>query len=73
LIITDFMMPVMTGLDLASAVRAEGQICDVPIIWVSGAQAQIGRSHPDLFQAVVDKPYNDETLLTEVRRLMANC
>lgn len=71
LIITDFMMPVMTGLDLARAIRAEAQIGDVPIILVSGAQTEIGHNHPDLFQSVVAKPYEKTTLLTEVRRLLS--
>lgn len=70
LIITDFMMPVMTGLDLAEAVRAEANVSHVPIILVSGAQADIGRSHPHLFQAVIDKPYENAILLAEVRRLL---
>lgn len=70
LIITDFMMPVMTGLDLALSIRADGILQEIPIILVSGAQAAIGRGHPDLFQAVIDKPYQNETLLEEVRRLL---
>tara|TARA_R110000868_G_scaffold259743_5_gene517966 strand:+ start:6536 stop:7036 length:501 start_codon:yes stop_codon:yes gene_type:complete len=72
LIITDFMMPVMTGLDLARAIRIDAQMGNVPMMLVSGAQTEIGRCHPDLFQAVVDKPYESETLLTEVRRLLLN-
>ncbi|WP_323810859.1 response regulator [Sphingobium baderi] len=71
LIITDFMMPIMTGLDLARSIRADGDLREIPIILVSGAQAAIGRGHPDLFQSVIDKPYQNETLLEEVRRLLA--
>ncbi len=66
LIITDFMMPVMTGLELARAVRADADLCSIPIILVSAAQADIGRSHPDLFQIVFEKPYRHDALLEEV-------
>lgn len=64
------MMPVTTGLDLVRAVRAERQICDVPIVLMSGAQAEIERSNPDLFQAVVNKPCDKEMLLTGICGLM---
>jgi CheY-like chemotaxis protein len=66
------MMPGMTGLDLARAVRAEWQICDVPIVLMSGAQAEIERNHPDLFQTVVNKPCDKEMVLTGIRGLMKN-
>jgi len=70
LIITDFMMPLMTGLELAHAVRADQQLKDIPIILVSGAQGSIGRAHPDAFDVVMDKPYKLEDLLQIVNRLL---
>ncbi|MBS7700431.1 MULTISPECIES: response regulator [unclassified Chelatococcus] len=70
LIITDFMMPVWTGLEFATAVRQTAGISDVPIILVSGAQASIARGHPEIFDAVVDKPYALEGLLELVERLL---
>jgi DNA-binding response OmpR family regulator len=63
LLITDFMMPRMTGLELATAVRSDPAKCDLPIILVSGAQTSIGRAHPALFDVVLDKPYSLEKLL----------
>jgi CheY-like chemotaxis protein len=66
LVITDFMMPLMTGLELAQALRDDGELSSIPIILVSGAQASIGRSHPDMFNAVLDKPYDETRLLNAV-------
>jgi CheY-like chemotaxis protein len=71
LVITDFMMPVMTGLELAQAIRADQDLADLPIILVSGAQGAIGRQHGELFAEVLDKPYRNEALLAAVERVLA--
>ena len=70
MLITDFMMPLMTGLELANAVRRDGALSAIPIILVSGAQGSIGRSHPDMFNAVLDKPYNARQLVQVVASLL---
>jgi len=70
LVITDFMMPLMTGLELAEAVKADDSISEIPIILVSGAQGYIARERPDLFQAVLDKPFHHDDMLREVRNLL---
>ena len=72
LVITDFMMPVMTGLELAQAVRADQELADLPIILVSGAQGAIGRQHNDLFIDVLDKPYKNDLLLAAVERILSS-
>ncbi len=71
LVITDFMMPLMTGLELAQAMRADGELAHIPVMLVSGAQGSIGRAHPDVFDAVLDKPYNEKKLLETVSRLLS--
>ena len=70
LVITDFMMPLMTGLELAQAMRSDTDLARIPIILVSGAQGSIGRAYPDMFDAVLDKPYNEKKLLKTVARLV---
>jgi CheY-like chemotaxis protein len=70
LVIADFMMPVMTGLELAQAIHADQEIADLPIILVSGAQGNIGRQHGDLFIEVLDKPYRNEHMLEVVGRIL---
>lgn len=66
LIVTDFMMPVMTGLELAEAVQADAEISGIPIILVSGAQGDIARQRADLFCAVIDKPFETEIVLKKI-------
>lgn len=71
LIITDFMMPVMDGLEFAKAVRALPAVNHLPIILISGAQAHIGMKRSDLFDAVLNKPFNIQEILATVRDLLA--
>jgi CheY-like chemotaxis protein len=70
LVITDFMMPLMTGLELARAMRADPELQETPIILTSGAQGSIGRAQPQMFDAVLDKPYNERQLITVVATLL---
>ncbi|TCU51753.1 response regulator receiver domain-containing protein [Novosphingobium sp. PhB57] len=71
LLITDFMMPLMTGLELAEALRADDGLRDIPIVLVSGAQGLIARERSDLFDIVIDKPYRIERILEALARLIA--
>ncbi|ANN66565.1 response regulator [Bordetella bronchialis] len=72
LLITDFMMPLMTGLELAEAVRADESMRALPIILVTGAQGLLARQSPNLFDLVVDKPYDPRALLAQVDGLLTD-
>lgn len=60
------MMPAMNGLELAGAVRSDGEKANIPIILVSGAQASIGRAHPTMYDAVFDKPNSQKLSKTPI-------
>jgi CheY-like chemotaxis protein len=70
LLITDFMMPLMTGLELAEAIRADGATRHLPIILVTGAQGLLARQIPNLFNEVVDKPFDTRELLNLIAQLL---
>ena len=70
LIITDFMMPVMDGLEFATAVRAQPSVNHLPIILMSGAQAHIGMQRSDLFDVVLAKPFDIDLIIAEVKKLL---
>ncbi|WP_277758039.1 response regulator [Pseudomonas sp. A34-9] len=70
LIITDFMMPVMDGLEFAQAVRDLPSARLLPIILISGAQAHLGMERSDLFNAVLEKPFNIDAILATAKRLL---
>jgi two-component system response regulator VicR len=46
LIITDYMMPGMNGIELAEAVRGREASGDMPIMLMSGAQGYLGKARP---------------------------
>lgn len=66
LVLTDFMMPLMNGLELARAIKANPDWTQIPVILLSGAQGAIARSHPELFAAVYDKPFRIEKVIAAV-------
>lgn len=71
LLVTDFMMPGLTGSELATAICSDARMRQMVIVLVSGAQGALARQRPDLFDAVLDKPYAFEALLNEITRLLA--
>lgn len=69
LVITDYMMPGMNGAEFARAIRAKPLFANVPIILMTGAQGLEGRSAPELFTQVVDKPFHLDALLARIALL----
>lgn len=70
LVITDYMMPGMNGAEFAHAIRARPTFAALPIILMTGAQGPEGRSAPQLFTAVFDKPFDLVALLATVAQLV---
>jgi len=70
IVITDFMMPLMTGLELAQAMRDDPDLSRIPIILTTGAQGSIGRANPEVFNVVLDKPYDEQKLISAVHALL---
>jgi len=71
LVITDFMMPSMTGLEFAEAIRGDKTMASLPIILVSGAQGAVARERPELFEEVLDKPYQINYMLEVISKYIA--
>ena len=69
LIITDFMMPGMTGLELAESIRARKMHTSTPIMLMSGAQAYMGAERPDLFDEVIEKPFDIDQVIDKIHAL----
>ncbi len=69
LVITDFMMPLMNGVEFAEAIRSQPACADLPILLMSGAHASIGRATLNLFADVFDKPFDVDQVVAKVRAL----
>ncbi|NBB09465.1 response regulator [Pseudomonas sp. SLFW] len=70
LIITDYMMPGMNGIELAETVRAHKTLHEIPIMLMSGAQAHLGIARRDLFLEVFDKPFDIHAVVDRVKSLL---
>ena len=71
LIITDYMMPVMDGVEMARAVRTMPEFAAVPIIMTTGVPEVALKDHATLISAYLRKPFHIEALLETIGRLIA--
>ncbi|AVH38132.1 response regulator [Pseudomonas monteilii] len=68
LVITDYMMPLLNGEELVRSMREDPALSELPVILMSGAQANQGR--PELFAAVFDKPFDMDCMIAKVHELL---
>jgi adenylate cyclase len=73
LVITDLMMPGMSGLELIQHLRGEGDLRHIPIILLTAKVDDETRIEgvEQGADAYLGKPFNDRELLAEVRNLLA--
>jgi signal transduction histidine kinase/class 3 adenylate cyclase/CheY-like chemotaxis protein len=73
LIVTDFMMPLVTGLEMIRMIRKEEQLKGIPIILLTAKVDEETRIEgtENGADAYLAKPFNDRELLAEVRNLLA--
>ncbi|MFC6476609.1 response regulator [Pseudomonas asuensis] len=69
LVVTDFMMPVMNGLELAQAIHDHPMLGETPIILTTGAQAHIAQQNQHLFDAIFEKPFDVFKVIDTVKAL----
>ena len=70
LLITDYMMPGMSGVELARAVRQLPRHRNLPVLLMSGAAASTLNAHAQDFDAFLRKPFDIEALLKAVQSLL---
>ncbi|MFM0556542.1 response regulator [Paraburkholderia sediminicola] len=68
LIITDLMMPVMPGLELARTLRKSAEFSHLPIILCSSVSDSVAQQEQHLFTAMLRKPYPPAGLVTLVNQ-----
>jgi signal transduction histidine kinase/class 3 adenylate cyclase len=73
LIITDLMMPLVSGLDLIRLIRDSQELRGTPIILLTARADEATRIEgtEEGADAYLSKPFNDRELLAEVRNLLA--
>ena len=71
LIVTDYMMPLMNGGEMAKLVRAVPQHAKVPIVMTSATEASQVEQHSAHYDAFLRKPYLWDDLFAIIGRLLA--
>ena len=72
LIVTDIMMPGLSGMDICKAVKSDPSLRHIKIIVVSGKSYQIEKQRAFQFGAdfFLQKPYNVETFYSTVKNIL---
>ena len=70
LVLTDAMMPVMDGPELAWAMRADERYRRIPIVMMTSLQSALPPT-PGLYEAVLSKPFTPEALLSVLDRFVS--
>jgi len=70
LVITDFMMPEMSGKELALAIKADATMAHIPIILMTGAHLKDDVDRHALFLRILGKPFSAPLLMEEISRLL---
>lgn len=72
LVILDFMMPVMSGAEVARHLRESAQTRDIRIVMNSSLPEETVREHYADFDAFLRKPYNIDEALSLIAGLLAD-
>ena len=70
LVLTDAMMPVMDGPELARAMRTDERYRGIPIVMMTSLRTAVP-STPGLYEAVLSKPFTPEALLKVLDRFVS--
>jgi DNA-binding response OmpR family regulator len=71
LIISDVMMPTMNGYDLAHALKANTELCQIPLMLMSAVDPDMTRLETGTFNVFIRKPFDLDLFLTSVSNLVS--
>jgi DNA-binding response OmpR family regulator len=69
LVITDFMMPIIDGLELVQGMRASDRLAGVPVIMISAQRDLPSLVGEGLVQATLQKPFSPNALYAAIGRV----
>jgi two-component system, OmpR family, phosphate regulon response regulator PhoB len=70
-IVSDFMMPHMTGAELGMAVRQNPNLAEVPFVFISGTNEEVVQKSFGDYDGFLPKPYDLDALLAILADLAA--
>lgn len=74
LVVSDIMMPIMDGYELAKSIRDDDQLCHLPIILLTAKNSEKSKlkGYEYGVDAYVTKPFNSDVLLARMHSLIEN-
>jgi DNA-binding response OmpR family regulator len=70
LVILDYMMPLLDGAGVLKAMRADPKLAPVPVIMMSAVPESVVRAQCQGYALFLRKPFDFETLLSAVERVV---
>ena len=72
IIVTDFQMPIMTGLELTEKLREHEETRDIPVIMLTARSFAISREQQDQLQisGCLSKPFSPKELLGNIEDIL---
>jgi CheY-like chemotaxis protein len=71
LVITDYMMPIIDGIQLVKTMRADPRLAQIPVILISGRH-EISSAADGLVQATLRKPFSPRAMYAAIDRVIAD-
>jgi DNA-binding response OmpR family regulator len=71
LVLLDYMMPLLDGAGVLKAMRADPKLAGVPVIMMTAVPESVVRARCQGYTAFLRKPFDFQTLLNAVERVMA--
>lgn len=69
LVITDFMMPLLDGIELVDGMRADPRLAAIPVIMISAQRELPVAATRGLVQATLQKPFSPAALYAAIARV----
>lgn len=70
LVVTDYMMPRLSGLDLALAIKSDPATEGLPVLLMSAVPGDVLERHPGTFAGFFQKPYDIDSLVAVASDLL---
>lgn len=71
LVITDFMMPIVDGIELVHHMRADHRLARIPVIMISAQLDVMSTAGEGLVQTMLQKPFSPRALYAAIDQVMA--
>jgi CheY-like chemotaxis protein len=71
LVISDFMMPLVDGIELVQSMRADPRLADIPVIMISAQRELPPVVAPGFIQVLLQKPFTPRALHDAIAQVTA--